>query len=94
MLSTIALCFVVAFLVSCNASSDGGTGARLLMVQQAPQARLTYVAIGASDTFGIGADDPQTENWPANLAAALGSGVRLFNLGIPGISPHQALNGQ
>ena len=91
MLSTIALCFVVAFLVSCDASSDGGTGSRLL-VQQAPKARLTYVAIGASDTFGVGAEDPQTENWPADLATALGSGVHPVNLGIPGISLHQALN--
>jgi len=92
MLSTIALCFVVAFLVSCDASSSGGIGAHQLVVQQAPKARLTYVAIGASDTFGIGAEDPQTENWPTNLAAALGSGVHLVNLGIPGISLHQALN--
>jgi lysophospholipase L1-like esterase len=91
MLSAIALCFVVAFLVSCNASSDGSTGSRLL-VQQAPKARLTYVAIGASDTFGVGAEDPQTENWPADLATTLGSGIHLVNLGIPGISLHQALN--
>jgi lysophospholipase L1-like esterase len=91
-LSTIALCFVALFLVSCNAASDGGTGARQLVVQQAPGARLTYVAIGASDTFGIGADDPPTENWPTNLAGKLGSSIRLVNLGIPGISLHQALD--
>jgi lysophospholipase L1-like esterase len=92
LLSSIALCFVALFLVSCNASSDGGAGTRQLAVQQAPRARLTYVAIGASDTFGIGADDPRTENWPTNLAATLGSGIRLVNLGIPGISLHQALD--
>jgi lysophospholipase L1-like esterase len=61
-------------------------------VQQAPRARLTYVAIGASDTCGIGADDPQTQNWPADLSAKIGSGVRLVNLGIPGVLLHQALN--
>ncbi len=53
--------------------------------------RLTYVAIGASDTFGIGADDPQTENWPTDLAAKLGNGVQLINLGVPGITAHQAI---
>ncbi|HAG97762.1 MAG TPA: hypothetical protein DCL75_02595, partial [Ktedonobacter sp.] len=57
-----------------------------------PNARLTYVAIGASDTFGIGADDPQTENWPADLSVGLGTGVHLVNLGIPGITLHQALS--
>ncbi|MFL5628329.1 MAG: SGNH/GDSL hydrolase family protein [Ktedonobacteraceae bacterium] len=62
------------------------------MLQQAPHARLTYVAIGASDTFGIGADDPQTQSWPDDLAAKLGSGVRLVNLGVPNITLHQALN--
>jgi lysophospholipase L1-like esterase len=92
MLSTIALCFVALFLVSCNAASDGGSGTHSLQVQQVPGARLTYVAIGASDTFGIGADDPQTESWPIDLSAALGKGVRLVNLGIPDILLRQALD--
>jgi lysophospholipase L1-like esterase len=92
MLSTIALCFVALFLESCIAASDGGSGTHSLLVQQAPGARLTYVAIGASDTFGIGADDPQTESWPIDLSAALGKGVRLVNLGIPDILLQQALD--
>lgn len=62
------------------------------MVQQAPKARLTYVAIGASDTFGIGTDDPQTQSWPADLTSKLGDGVRLINLGIPGVHADNALN--
>jgi len=61
-------------------------------VQQNPAAHLLYVAIGASDTFGLGADNPQTENWAADLARELGSGTRLINLGIPGVTLHQALN--
>ncbi len=62
-----------------------------LVVQQAPKTRLTYAAIGASDTFGIGTDDPQTQSWPADLAAKLGDGVHLINLGIPGIHADSAL---
>ncbi|HLX40826.1 MAG TPA: GDSL-type esterase/lipase family protein [Ktedonobacteraceae bacterium] len=87
-------CFVLFFLASCSTSSTGqsSTNTQPFVVQQAPKARLTYVAIGASDTFGIGADDPQSENWPTDLAANLGSGVRLINLGIPGITLHQALS--
>jgi lysophospholipase L1-like esterase len=63
-----------------------------LSVQQTPKARLTYVAIGASDTFGTGTDDPPTQSWPSDLANKLGNGVHLVNLGIPGIHVHEALN--
>ncbi len=61
-------------------------------VQQIPQARLTYVAIGASETFGTGADSPKTQNWPTDLGTQIGPGTRVVNLGIPGILIHQALN--
>jgi lysophospholipase L1-like esterase len=54
--------------------------------------QLTYVAIGASDTFGFGTPDPYTQNWATDLAARLGPGYRLINLGIPGIIVHQALH--
>lgn len=84
-----SLCLLLLFLVGCGASSST---ARPAAVQQNPPARLLYVAIGASDTFGLGADNPQTENWAADLARELGSGTRLINLGIPGITLHQALN--
>ncbi len=55
--------------------------------------QITYVAIGASDTFGIGTYDPYDDNWPTDLAALLGpSHIHLLNLGIPGITAHDALN--
>ena len=79
------------FLGSCSPPPDGQPGHSLL-VQQAPRARLTYVAIGASETFGFGADDPKTQSWPADLSAELGKGVRLVNLGVPSILLHQALS--
>jgi acyl-CoA thioesterase I len=49
-----------------------------------PVPRLTYVAIGASDAFGIGTDDPDRESWPTILSELLGAHVHLINLGIPG----------
>ncbi|GCE14125.1 SGNH/GDSL hydrolase family protein [Tengunoibacter tsumagoiensis] len=52
---------------------------------------LTYVAIGASDTFGVGTDDPLTESWPSDLARQLGNQIHLVNLGIPGLLAHNAL---
>ncbi|GAC1383328.1 MAG: SGNH/GDSL hydrolase family protein [Ktedonobacteraceae bacterium] len=88
----MVLCFVLLTLGGCSSSPDGQPGQRPIVVQQAPKARLTYVALGASDTFGIGADDPQSENWPTDLSQKLGSGVRLVNLGVPDISLHQALS--
>lgn len=50
-----------------------------------------YVALGASDTFGIGAENPYTENWPADLAGLLGGHVHLINLGVPSMVMHDAL---
>ena len=47
-------------------------------------APLTVAAIGASDAFGIGTDQPHTDNWPAVLAGRLSSAAHLVNLGIPG----------
>ena len=44
---------------------------------------FTYVAIGASDAFGIGTHDPKTQSWPADLSHQIGGPVHLANLGIP-----------
>jgi acyl-CoA thioesterase I len=90
-LPLLFLCFLLLFLAGCS-SSTASSNSGSVVVQQEPHARLTYVAIGASDTFGIGADDPQAENWPTDLAAKLGSGVQLINLGVPAITVHQALS--
>jgi acyl-CoA thioesterase I len=48
------------------------------------QHTITYVAIGASDAFGIGTDDPDRDNWPTALSHLMGQNVHLINLGIPG----------
>lgn len=63
-----------------------------LLVEQTQRARITYVAIGASDAYGTGTSDPDKQNWPVDLAQNLGSGNHLVNLGIPGIQVHDALN--
>jgi len=49
-----------------------------------PAPRISYVAIGASDAYGVGTTQPARDNWPAVLAASLGPAVHLTNLGIPG----------
>ena len=55
---------------------------------------LTYVAIGASDTVGVGASAPEQESWPAVLHRRLPPGSRLVNLGISGSLVRQALDQQ
>ena len=56
--------------------------------------QIVYVAIGASDTFGIGTDDPYRDNWASDLAGWLGMRYHLVNLGIPAITLHRALTAE
>jgi lysophospholipase L1-like esterase len=81
---------LLLFLVACSPLPKEGV--KNFTLQQAPKARLTYVAIGASDTFGYGTEDPATQSWPFDLSHKLGPDVHLVNLGIPGIDAHQALD--
>ena len=90
----VVLCAITFCITSCG-SLTGQTTSTVPnnpAIQQAPKVRLTYVAIGASDTFGIGTDDPQTQSWPAALSSKLGNDVHLINLGIPGVHADSALN--
>ena len=51
---------------------------------------VRYVAIGASDTVGVGATDPATGSWPARIAARLPAGSGYVNLGVSGSITLQA----
>ena len=95
LLSLASLCLLVLFLVSCGQTSDSPSNHTGVPKQaNASQGQVTYVAIGASDTFGIGTSDPYTLNWATDLAEKLGQNVHLINLGIPGISLHDALSSE
>jgi lysophospholipase L1-like esterase len=54
-------------------------------------APLTYVAIGASDALGFGLRNPAQDGWVPLLAGRLPAGTRLVNLGVPGLTLHEAL---
>jgi lysophospholipase L1-like esterase len=90
-LSIASLCILILFLASCGQSPESQSS-NPKQVNQVSNSQITYVAIGASDTFGIGTSDPYTQNWPTDLAEKLGQKVHLINLGIPGITLHDALN--
>jgi lysophospholipase L1-like esterase len=53
-----------------------------------------YVAIGASDTVGVGASDPRTGSWPALVAARLPAAADYVNLGVSGSLASQAARDQ
>jgi len=91
----VLLCAIAFCVASCGTLSNGQASTSPpshLILHQGPKARLTYVAIGASDTYGFGTDDPQTQSWPADLSTKLGNDVHLINLGIPGVHADRALN--
>ncbi len=89
---SISLLFLVLCLSSCTLWNEGKYPPNRLNIQEAPNAPLNYVALGASDAWGTGAKDPDEQNWPQDLAYKLGNQTRLVNLGVPGITLHDALN--
>jgi lysophospholipase L1-like esterase len=91
-LAVLLFCLCAFALSACGQKT--GTTPSLDAQQQSQNSALTYVAIGASDTFGIGSRDPYTENWPADLVILLKKPVHLINLGIPGITLHDALTSE
>jgi lysophospholipase L1-like esterase len=73
---------------ACGATSTAGTGP-----PPTTSARVVYAAIGASETYGIGASDPSLQAWPRVFSNDVlpGSAV-LYNFGIPGATTAQALH--
>ena len=59
-----------------------------------PTAAIRYVAIGASDTVGVGATDPATGSWPARVASLLPPGSAFVNVGVSGSVAIQAKDAQ
>ena len=60
----------------------------------AATAAIRYVAIGASDTVGVGATDPATGSWPARVAKLLPPGSAFVNVGVSGSLALQARTAQ
>jgi acyl-CoA thioesterase-1 len=55
---------------------------------------ITYVAIGASDTVGVGAPTPSRDGWVPLLHRRLPAGSKLVNLGVSGARLADAVQGQ
>lgn len=50
-----------------------------------------YVAVGASETTGVGSDQPLRDGWPRIVHRALPAGAVFVNMGIPGATVAQAM---
>lgn len=95
---SIALCctiMTVFTLAGCSLSSLAAN-ARSVSQKRSAQASTSpvYVAMGASDSFGIGANDPLTQSWPYDVAHTLVAKPRLINLGIPGATTDLAVRAE
>ncbi|MBM4433607.1 MAG: hypothetical protein FJ028_00575 [Chloroflexi bacterium] len=59
-----------------------------------PPGQTHYVAMGASDTVGVGSLDPLNGSWPSRVAALLPPGSTYRNLGVRGSLTAQAQRDQ
>jgi len=53
-----------------------------------------YVALGASDAVGVGAQRPAQEGWVPRVHAGLPTGTQLVNVGISGATVHDVIERQ
>lgn len=83
--------FLLLFTNCSSAETNTAPACKSSACDQRALGKFTYVAIGASDTFGLGTDDPYTQSWASDLAVKLGHRFRLVNLGIPGALMHNSL---
>src|SRR2546421_8878417 len=76
------LCLLAFVVAGCAQSLEGAVGhSTVPTAKQKDGMPITYVAIGASETFGIGTETPYSENWPTDHVALLGNGhIQLINL--------------
>jgi lysophospholipase L1-like esterase len=89
-------------LVGAGGCSSGGDRPQARVSRSAPTAASpapadppqVYVAVGASETVGVGADDPATQAWPRVLHDRALAGTRFVDVGVSGATVRDALTGQ
>ncbi len=87
--AALALCLCMAA-TACSPDRAAPLGAAPAAGEAEDQ--LLYVGVGASETYGAGADDPLRGSWPQVLfRTALPRSASFVNLGIPGATAADAL---
>ncbi len=88
--SLVVLLAVVLALAACS-----GNAAPMTIHHTTPTASVrppvVYVAMGASDAVGVGADNPNTQAYVPILISRLPKYSQVFNLGVSGITLHDAV---
>lgn len=93
---------VLAAVAGCSGSGGDGAGsgraasttATASATPSPPAEPRVYVAVGASETVGVGADHPATEAWPRVLHDRALQGTRFVDVGVSGATVRDALTGQ
>ena len=88
------LALLTTLLIGLAVGAGVAIGQRALDAANVGPRPLTYVAIGASDAVGVGANQPESESWVAVLHSRLPEGSRLVNLGVSGSLLRQAIDQQ
>lgn len=86
----LAACALVIVIAACSIGSHDAVLRPRPAPSSSPPAQV-YVALGASETAGIGTADPARESFPQQLLARFGAGSTLYDLGIPGETTAAAL---
>jgi lysophospholipase L1-like esterase len=83
----LGACLLLAVLVSACATQATGS-----VTQPATPPQVIYAAIGASETYGVGAEDRYRQSWPQVFYNdVLPASAVFYNFGIPGASTAEAL---
>lgn len=103
--SSLVPALAIALLVGCSGDAGsaqqprpgGDSGSATASTSGAPTPApepLTYVAVGASETVGVGADDPTRQAWPRVLRDTELPGSTYVNVGVSGATVRGALAAQ
>jgi len=83
---------LLALLLGLAGCSEGGSSNGDGAGPPSPSAEpRVYVAVGASETVGVGADDPATEAWPRVLRDTTFPRAELVDVGVSGATVRDAL---
>lgn len=88
----VALAVAITILGAACTGADPGQ--RTTRQPRAAERPIVYAAVGASETAGIGTDDPFEDAWPRVLWRTLPTGSVLYDFGVGGSTTRQALREQ
>ena len=81
----------VLTLAGCGSGASARRTTPLATATATAHPSFQYVALGASDALGIGADDPNTQGYVPIIISRLPKTAGALNLGVLGITLHDAL---